>query len=252
MSSSLNVPIIGYHRSPLSQKFGIPRQPNLVAVPSVIQMVEPFNTAAAFVGLEDFSHLWISWQTHHNKAQANFRPQVRPPRLGGNSKIGVFATRSTYRPSQLALSVVKLIAIEATSHGVIVHISGADMVDGTPIIDIKPYVAYSDALPDAISGFAPDKPNSKPVIMGDSARQQFARLISQNNHKNSLSKVKALTHLYPEDVDIISRLIAQDPRPAYRQSEIDSVFVMRYKYLDISFKMNAEGCLEVIEICEIV
>ena len=108
-------PVIGYHRAPLSQKFGAPRQPNLVALTSVIEMLAPYDTPAAFDSLHKFSHIWVSWQFHHNyryknnnETSSDFRAQVRPPRLGGNQKIGVFASRSMYRPSGLGLSVVTL------------------------------------------------------------------------------------------------------------------------------------------------
>src|SRR5690606_37423277 len=166
-------PIIGYHRAPLSQKFGAPRQPNLVAMTSVIEMLAPYDTPAAFVGLEDFSHIWISWQFHHNylykdkldkdkhslnnklqdKNDSNFRPKVRIPRMGCKQKIGRFASRSMYRPSALGMSVVKLARIEMVEGRVLLIINGNDMIDGTLINDIKPYVAYSDALPEAKSGF---------------------------------------------------------------------------------------------------
>lgn len=256
---SLSVPVIGYHRSALSQKFGIPRQPNLVELPSVIEMLAPYNTADAFEGIEAFSHLWITWHTHHNylsKTQqsdnhdnpqtaqsveevAVFKPKVRPPRLGGNTKLGVFATRSTYRPSQLGLSVVKLIKVEWAEASIRLHISGADMADGTPIIDIKPYIAYSDAIPEAVSGFAPDKPLLKSVEISDTAHQQLDRVLAQSQLKSSQQqpiKGQPATLLTPEDVDIIYQLIAQDPRPAYRQQQSDRVFYMRYKNYDIGFQ----------------
>ena len=258
-ASSIDTPIIGYHRSPLSQKFGIPRQPNLVEVPSYIEMLAPFNNPDAFVGIEDFSHLWLTWHTHHNRDQANFKPQVRPPRLGGNAKLGVFATRSTYRPSQLGLSVVRLIGVEQTNTGVIVHITGADMVDGTPIIDIKPYVAYSDALVEAVSGFAPDKPVIKVVKIGEAAQQQFTQLIEWGNDKNSLSSLidktyspKFTTTFTPRDIDIICELISQDPRPAYRQQETHRVFVMRYKQWDVSFQMDDSAVMWIVTVTEVV
>ena len=109
--TELKVPIIGYMNSPYREKFGIPRQPNLVQVESYIEMVEPYNDLLAFEGIDEFSHLWLIWQFHDNKNQQDshkFRPQVRPPRLGGNKKIGVFATRSMYRPAPMGLSVVQL------------------------------------------------------------------------------------------------------------------------------------------------
>ena len=276
-------PIIGYHRAPLSQKFGAPRQPNLVALTSVIEMLAPYDTPAAFIGLEDFSHIWVSWQFHHNylykdklhkdklaslnddnqqeKVDSAFRPQVRPPRLGGNQKIGVFASRSMYRPSALGLSVVKLERIEIVEGRVLLIISGADMIDGTPIIDIKPYVAYSDALPDAQSGFAPSAPHLLDVTITEWAYEQFGQIIANQsadniveaNAQNKQSSVKAVIdktqkQLLRSDLDTIKALIAQDPRPAYRRTEIDTSFVMRYKSVDISFQLLESGELQITNI----
>ena len=266
-------PIIGYHHAPLSQKFGAPRQPNLVALTSVIEMIAPYDTPAAFVGLEDFSHIWVSWQFHHNylykdkqanKADSSFRAQVRPPRLGGNQKIGVFASRSMYRPSALGLSVVKLEAIEIVEGLVLLIISGADMIDGTPIIDIKPYVAYSDALPDAQSGFAPSAPHLLEVTVAKVAYEQFVQIIdNQHIHNeaektahNEKAKVKAVIdkiqkQLLIPDLDNIKALIAQDPRPAYRRIETDLSFVMRYKSVDVSFQLLESGELQITAVVEI-
>lgn len=279
-------PIIGYHRAPLSQKFGAPRQPNLVALSSVIEMLAPYDTPAAFVGLEDFSHIWISWQFHHNylykdklykdkqtsldnhnqqeKVDSAFRPQVRPPRLGGNQKIGVFASRSMYRPSALGLSVVKLERVEVVEGRVLLIISGADMIDGTPIIDIKPYVAYSDALPDAQSGFAPTAPHLLDVKFTELAYEQFGQIIAnqiihseiEESAQNNQSSVKAVIdktqkQLSRSDLDTIKALIAQDPRPAYRRTETDTSFVMRYKSVDVSFQLLASGELQITNIVRI-
>ncbi|SUD90072.1 tRNA (N6-threonylcarbamoyladenosine(37)-N6)-methyltransferase TrmO [Psychrobacter phenylpyruvicus] len=248
---SVSIPIIGYHKSALPQKFGIPRQPNLVQLPSTIELIAPYDSAEAFEGIESFSHLWITWHTHHNHLAktpgskqtlnanqemgepthnlAAFKPKVRPPRLGGNTKLGVFATRSTYRPSQLGLSVVKLIKVERVGDSVTLHISGADMVDGTPIIDIKPYIAYSDAISEAISGFALDKPTVKPVHITEAARHQFTACVADNLDQG----------LQPEDMALICQLISQDPRPAYRQQQSDRVFYMCYKNHDIGFRQKS-------------
>jgi tRNA-Thr(GGU) m(6)t(6)A37 methyltransferase TsaA len=264
-------PIIGYHRSPLSQKFGAPRQPNLVALNSVIEMVVPYDTPAAFIGLEAFSHIWISWQFHHNyinkdkqpsENKPSFRAQVRPPRLGGNQKIGVFASRSMYRPSALGLSVVKLEYIEVLEGRVLLMISGADMIDGTPIIDIKPYVAYSDAHIDAVSGFAPIAPAPLTVTMTELAREQLGEFVSEEaisagqfNESNSkkYATVAAVIdniqqQLIDSDVEHIKALIAQDPRPAYRRSELNSRFVMRYKSVDVGFQLIEAGQLQIIAV----
>ena len=272
-------PIIGYHRAPLSQKFGAPRQPNLVALTSIIEMISPYNSPTAFVGLEAFSHIWISWQFHYNytnkdthigKADTGFRAQVRPPRLGGNQKVGVFASRSMYRPSALGLSVVKLESIEIVEGRVLLIISGADMIDGTPIIDIKPYVAYSDALSDAKSGFAPTVPDLLEVIITESAYAQFMTFVDggrcdkndnkiENKSKASRAKNYSVTTLVQQiqerllisDIEIIKALIAQDPRPAYRRAEINTPFVMRYKSVDVSFQLIDSGQLQITAIVKV-
>ena len=285
--STHRAPIIGYHRAPLSQKFGAPRQPNLVALTSVIEMLPPYDTPAAFEGLAAFSHIWISWQFHHNyrkkdthQTDSSFRAQVRPPRLGGNQKIGVFASRSMYRPSGLGLSVVALDRIEIVEGRVLLIIKGADMIDGTPIIDIKPYVAYSDAIMHGESGFAPTAPALLEVTMTTPAYEQFMMVVSAsqtdetdsnncdevknnnsiNNHDDvnncdASQTLKSATivssihnvqsQLLVSDMTIIQALIAQDPRPAYRRTELDKSFVMRYKAVDVSFQLIDSGQLHI-------
>lgn len=225
MLNTVQMPIIGYIRSPFRQKFGIPRQPNLVNVPATIELIPPFSDPNAFVGIEQFSHLWLLWQFHQNKPQDNFRPQIRPPRLGGNDKIGVFASRSMYRPANIGLSVVQLVKMENRNNQAILHILGVDMVDNTPIFDIKPYIAYSDSIPHANSGFAIDKPTLKTVTIAKKAQQQLDNLI---NHY----------HLSENDVETIQQLIAQDPRPAYRQTEIGIECFMQYHMVDVGFLMT--------------
>lgn len=282
-----HAPMIGYHRAPLSQKFGAPRQPNLVALTSIIEMIAPYDSPAAFAGLDAFSHIWISWQFHHNytnkdthigKSGTGFRAQVRPPRLGGNQKIGVFASRSMYRPSALGLSVVKLESIEVVEGRVLLIISGADMIDGTPIIDIKPYVAYSDALSNAKSGFAPTAPDLLEIIITESAYEQFMTLVdagrcdkndndndngteteNKNNKKAIHAKNNSVATLIQQmqeqllisDIEIIKALIAQDPRPAYRRAEIDTPFVMRYKSVDVSFQLIESGQLQITAVVKV-
>ena len=282
-----HAPMIGYHRAPLSQKFGAPRQPNLVALTSIIEMIAPYDSPAAFAGLDAFSHIWISWQFHHNytnkdthigKSGTGFRAQVRPPRLGGNQKIGVFASRSMYRPSALGLSVVKLESIEVVEGRVLLIISGADMIDGTPIIDIKPYVAYSDALSNAKSGFAPTAPDLLEIIITESAYEQFMTLVdagrcdkndndndngteteNKNNKKAIHAKNNSVATLIQQmqeqllisDIEIIKALIAQDPRPAYRRAEINTPFVMRYKSADVSFQLIESGQLQITAVVKV-
>lgn len=225
--TTLQLPIIAYHRSPLVQKFGSPRQPNLVDVASVIEFVAPFDTPAAFVGIEKFSHLWVMWQFHHNKPQENFRPQVRPPRYGGNEKVGVFATRSMYRPSALGLSVVRLSKVEIFNDRIRLHIIGADMIDGTPIVDIKPYLPFADCISEAVSGEI-DLPMTKSVQMTAQASADYEVFCQEGT-------------LGATDRSIIQDLIAQDPRVPYRQAEIDTLCVMRYGSVDVDFCMNDGG-----------
>lgn len=298
-------PIIGYHRAPLSQKFGAPRQPNLVAIMSVIDMQAPYDTPLACAGLENFSHIWVSWQFHHNHvnksginqsnkgdsdsdseavmatshayAEKKFRAQIRPPRLGGNKKVGVFASRSMYRPSGLGLSVVKLERIECIEGRVLLVIRGADMIDGTPIIDIKPYVAYSDAIMTANSGFAARAPVRVMVTITQDAWQQFQQMVSttlpdypdsylhkypdkhqnkhQNNYQNNKQTATAIElihtiqqQLVMSDIEHIKALVAQDPRPAYRRDELNAAFTMRYKLVDVRFELIAIGQLQITAI----
>ncbi len=233
-------------------------------------MIAPFDTPAAFEGLDAFSHIWITWQFHHNdikrhtvstltsdKTSIQFRAQVRPPRLGGNQKIGVFASRSMYRPSNLGLSVVKLERVEILEGRVLLIIRGADMVDGTPIIDIKPYVSYSDALIDTASGFAPAAPSVAMVTITALASEQFRQMIDKRSADNS-AKTTLITliaevqeRLIEADIEHIRALIAQDPRPAYRQDEKHKVFVMRYKGVDIHFWQIEPYHLEITKVTRI-
>lgn len=241
MPEHINLPIIGIVNSPLKQKFGTPRQPNLVDVKSTISMRPPYNDINAFAGIEQFSHLWIIWQFHHNRVtekKGGFRATVRPPRLGGNQKIGVFATRSMYRPANIGLSVVKLVQVEQSDDGVLVHILGADMVDGTPVIDIKPYLSYSDSIEQAISGYAAQTPVPKCVSWHPALSDSL----------NALQQTNALTH---DDLQVIENLIAQDPRPAYRQQELLTPFVMRYQNVDVAFCQLSEDTLEIQSITPI-
>lgn len=234
-NTTCTAPIIGIHHSPLSQKFGTPRQPNLVNLTTHITLLPPYDTPDAFDGIDHFSHLWIIWQFHQNRPQSHFRPQVRPPRFGGNQKMGVFATRSMYRPSQFGLSVVQLshLSTDGTGRGVSLHIIGADMINGTPIIDIKPYLPYSDSLPIAISPIT--TPTVKPVKISLAAQNLFDTYIT----KGKLSCT---------DITHISALVSQDPRPAYRQKETNTIFVMRYKTVDIEFLMTTDSILMITDI----
>ena len=228
--NELNLPIIGYMHSPYHEKFGIPRQPNLVQVESYIEMLEPYNDILAFDGIESFSHLWLIWQFHDNKNQQNadkFRPQVRPPRLGGNQKIGVFATRSMYRPAPIGLSVVQFKAVKKVGKSVRVYVTGSDLLNGTPIVDIKPYIQYSDAVVDAQSAYAQDEPIRKNVIWSVNAEQQKHAYLQ----KSTLS---------PQTIDELEQVLSLDPRPAYQNDET-RIYGMHFSNVEVKFQVNEQA-----------
>lgn len=224
--------------SPFREKFGIPRQPNLVNVESYIEMLEPYNDLLAFEGIEQFTHLWLIWQFHDNKNQetaAKFRPQVRPPRLGGNEKIGVFATRSMYRPAPVGLSVVNLKKVEKVGKSLRVYVSGSDLLNGTPILDIKPYIQYSDAIVDAQSGYAQAEPERKTVIWSANAL----------NVQQDFLKNKSITLQY---LDELKQVLALDPRPAY-QEDSERIYKMKFSNFDIHFRVN-DNVITIVDMVE--
>ncbi|KAF1019644.1 MAG: tRNA (adenine(37)-N6)-methyltransferase [Acinetobacter bereziniae] len=228
--TELSLPIIGIMRSPYVEKFGIPRQPNLVQVESFIEMLAPYNVMEAFDGIEEFSHLWLIWQFHDNKNQQQqdkFRPQVRPPRLGGNKKIGVFATRSMYRPAPVGLSVVQLKQVKKVGNTVRVYVTGSDLLDGTPILDIKPYIQYSDAVLDAQSGYAQDRPVLKQVCWSEHANQLSTNLLQQ-------------AKIDQQYIAELESVLALDPRPAYQDDE-QRVYGMRFGLMNIKFSCSDDA-----------
>ena len=227
MTTTLTLPIIGYMRSPYQEKFGIPRQPNLVEIESYIEMQGVYNDLNAFQGIEEFSHLWLIWQFHDNKNQqdsAKFRPQVRPPRLGGNQKIGVFASRSMYRPSPIGLSVVKLKKVQKVGKQVRVYVVGSDLLNGTPIVDIKPYIQYSDAVIDAKSAYAQDEPQRKSVVWLENA---------QISRDELLEKGVLSIQICQE----LEQVLALDPRPAY-QDDPTRIYGMNFANLNVHFSVD--------------
>ncbi|WP_411684514.1 tRNA (N6-threonylcarbamoyladenosine(37)-N6)-methyltransferase TrmO [Acinetobacter indicus] len=229
--TDLTLPIIGIMKSPYKEKFGIPRQPNLVQVESYIDMLEPYNDLLAFEGIEAFSHLWLLWQFHDNKnqQQTKFRAQVRPPRLGGNQKIGVFATRSMYRPSPVGLSVVQLKQVKKVGKAVRVYVTGSDLLDGTPILDIKPYIQYSDAVMEAQSGYAQDEPERKQVVWTEQVAVQKQQLLQQ--HKISAQMLSEL-----------EQVLSLDPRPAYQEDET-RLYKMHFANIDVGFLVQPDQVL---------
>lgn len=233
--AELTIPVIGIMKSPYKEKFGIPRQPNLVEVESYIEMQAPYNDLLAFEGIEEFSHLWLLWQFHDNKNQENskFRPQVRPPRLGGNQKIGVFATRSMYRPSPIGLSVVKLKEVKKVGKTVRVYVTGSDLLDGTPIVDIKPYIHYSDAVMEAKSGYAQEEPVRKYVVWSEQAELEREQLV----------QTKGLSE---QVIRELAEVLSLDPRPAY-QEDPERIYGMHFADFNIKFIVNETSVL-IVEI----
>lgn len=197
-----------------SGKFGIPRQSRLCeSVPSRIIFEPEYRIEEAVKGLEDFSHIWIIWQFSEN-ADAQWTPTVRPPRLGGNRRMGVFATRSPFRPNSLGLSCVKLDKITYDNTlGPVLHVSGADLMNGTPIYDIKPYIPYADSIEDACSGF-----------VGQAEKRQLT--IAQSDWHQGVDK---------QIFEAVCEIISQDPRPAY-QDDPERVYKFEYAGYNISFK----------------
>lgn len=212
---------IAHIKSPFGSKFGVPRQSGITeSILSEIVFEPEFRDATALRGLEDFSHIWLIW-LFSQALTDGWSPTVRPPKLGGNRRIGVFATRSPFRPNSLGLSCVKIEKIRlSTSVGPVICVSGADLIDGTPIFDIKPYIAYSDARPDALSGFALNPEICRlAVSFSDRARE-----------------------VLPEDLlPGLTEALAQDPRPSYQNDE-SRIYKMTYANFDISFRVSG-GCV---------
>lgn len=222
-------PIARFH-SPFKSKFGIPKQAGLVEELEGQIVFEPeFRNPDALRGIEGFDYLWLIWEFSANKHQAN-SPVVRPPVLGGNEKMGVFATRSPFRPNNIGLSSVRLSRVEwSGNRGPVIHVKGADLMDGTPIYDIKPYVVYADCHPDVRSGFVDKRKWEKlQVEISDEVKKHLG---SQG--------------LSDKQIAVLREVLAQDPRPHYQMNP-DKVYGMPYQDLDIHFKVK-EGVLTVME-----
>ncbi len=215
---------IAHFRSPFSSKFGIPKQSGLVPELEGQIIFEPeYRNADAIRGIAEFDYLWLIWAFSANRHKAN-SPVVRPPVLGGNEKVGVFATRSPFRPNSIGLSSVRLHKVEyETSHGPVLHVKGADLMDGTPIFDIKPYVTYADSHPEARSGFVDYRKWDKlQVIMPEATRQH---LLQHGMNERQIST--------------LCDVLAQDPRPHY-QKDPRKVYGMPYEGIDIHFSVNGD------------
>lgn len=218
--------VIARIKSDFPTKFGIPRQSGLVEELQATIIMEPeFRNPDMLRGLDGFSHLWLIWQFSANADKA-WSPTVRPPRLGGNTRLGVFATRSTFRPNFIGLSSVKLEGLEQTKDfGTVIHVSGADLMDGTPIFDIKPYIPYGDCHPDATGGFT-DTAGSY-LLEVDFPKELLCRL--------------------PEDKQLAAiGVLSHDPRPSY-QKDSERIYGISFAGFDIRFQVK-EDRLTVIEV----
>lgn len=222
----VNIQVIARMHSDFPTKFGIPRQSGLVeSLRSTIVFEPEFRNADALRGMEDFSHLWIIWQFSEAVRQ-DWSPTVRPPRLGGNTRMGVFATRSPFRPNNLGLSCVKILGLEQTKdQGTVIHVAGADLMDGTPIFDIKPYIPYSDSIPNALGGFT------------DTADDFILQVDFPAN----------LLELLPESKrEAAVAVLSHDPRPSY-QRKPGRVYGLTFAGFDIRFTVE-EKTLTVTDI----
>lgn len=223
---ALSVKTIARIRSDFPEKFGIPRQSGILKeLRSQIVFEKEFRNPDAIRGLEGFSHLWLLWIFSEN-VRDNWKPTVRPPRLGGNTRLGVFATRSSFRPNPLAMSCVKIEEIRNDKeNGPIIVVSGADLMDGMPIVDIKPYLPYADSIPDAVGGFAATAPESRLQVEIPDAELQ--KIPTDKRHA-------------------LIELLRQDPRPHY-QDDPSRIYGLKFAGHEIKFRVQGES-LTVIDI----
>lgn len=226
MEESFALKTIAHIRSDFPTKFGIPRQSGLVeSLQATVVFLPAYRNADALRGLEGFSHIWLIW-AFSEAVRDTWSPTVRPPRLGGNQRMGVFATRSPFRPNPIGLSCVRLEGVEQDSAlGPILRVTGADLMDGTPIFDIKPYLPYTDSQPGAVGGFAGQRPTAALAV--DCPAALLERLPER---------------LRPGLIDVL----AQDPRPSYQR---DPARVYGFSFGDFEIRFTVDGaCLTVLEI----
>lgn len=236
---ALTLTPIAYTRSCFSDKFGVPRQPGLTRYARADLIIEPpFDREDAFRGLETASHLWLTFQ-FHEAIREEWRPVVRPPRLGGNKKIGVFASRSPFRPNSLGLSVVRNEGLSRKNGRLVLTVRDHDLIDGTPILDIKPYLPFSDAIADASLGWADSPPTDRlPVVFQQQAEEQLGRLPADH---------------YPDLRGLIEDVVSYDPRPSFRRGrEEDRIYGAHLYDLNVRFQFvnDASGKrVEVLTVC---
>lgn len=218
---------IGLIHSCFKEKFGIPRQPGLAPeAKAILALYPPYNAPEAVTGLDQFSHIWLIFIFHQSQ-QTGWKATVRPPRLGGNQRLGVFATRSMFRPNPIGLSAVRLDKIEQAPGQIHLHLSGIDLLDGTPVLDIKPYLPYADALPDAVGGFAAEIPTADMVV-------HFT--------PEALAQCEALaTQGYANLPALIIQMLQLDPRPAYyKKHPQKDMFGFRLYEFEVKWRVEDE------------
>lgn len=216
-------------RSDYQQKFAIPRQPNLAtAARAWLDVDAHWVERGALQGLEDASHLWLQFVFHGVPAGAA-KGRVRPPRLGGNKRVGVFATRATHRPNPIGLSVVQLLGIEGTR----VRIAGADLLDGTPVLDIKPYLPWCDSVPEAMHAFAAEPPDFLQVLFSAHAEQGLVAIDAQQRPRIKL---------------LLEQSLGQDPRPAYQRDNTERIYGVRIADCEVRWQHPQAGAVEILSI----
>lgn len=236
---ALTLSPVAFTRSCFQDKFGVPRQPGLTRYAHAELVIEPpYDREDAFRGLESASHLWLTFQ-FHEAVRAEWRPVVRPPRLGGNRKIGVFASRSPFRPNSLGLSVVRNRGLARKDGRLVLHISDHDLIEGTPILDIKPYLPFADAVPEASLGWADSAPTERlPVAFLPEAEAQLHNLPSED---------------YPDLRLLIEDVVSYDPRPSFRRGrDEDRIYGAHLYDLNVRFRFvnhHSEEGVEVLTVC---
>jgi tRNA-Thr(GGU) m(6)t(6)A37 methyltransferase TsaA len=220
---SIKLETIGVIHSPFKEKFSVPRQPGLIKHATMeLELYKPYSHPDSVKDLSQYTHLWLLFIFHQHQ-DTNWRPLIRPPRLGGNQKTGVFASRSSYRPNPIGMSAVELRKVTALNNSVKLELTVADLVDGTPIIDIKPYIPYSDVIPQAHGGMAHQPPEQLAVSFSADA------LKSIKQHQ---------TH-YPDLKLFIIEVLSQDPRPAYKkQSEDNKLYGVKLYNFDVKWRID--------------
>lgn len=233
---------IGIIQSCYREKFGIPRQPRLVTEAiSELELLPPYNDPNTLREIENFSHIWLFFIFHQTQS-AGWKPLIRPPRLGGNKRVGVFASRSTFRPNPLGLSAVELLQINHKDDKVSLLLRGCDLVDGTPIVDIKPYIPYSDCIPEATSGFAQGAPEQLFTV-------NFTALAALQSDKFEAGIQQSDASLHTDLKKLIVQILQLDPRPSYQQQQTgERVYAMRLYNFDLRWRYCENREILVLEL----